>query len=149
MVLGMSSSRYDELVRAALDVRKRAYAPYSKFKVGAALRSDCGAIFVGCNVENISYGLTNCAERVAIGNAVAGGSIRFSAIAIVADTADPIAPCGACRQVLSEFGDLVVVMSTVDGVRSDQATVRDLLPLGSRGILDFKDDVPRGTFGGE
>ena len=94
----------DRLVAAAGSVRKRAHAPYSKFAVGAAILDGDGQIHLGCNVENASYGLSVCAERHAVGCAVAAGSSRFVAIAVVADTTPPTSPCGACRQVLAEFG---------------------------------------------
>ena len=86
---------WDQLVAAAWQARDAAYAPYSNFAVGAALLAKDGRIFLGCNVENISYGLTNCAERVAVGAAVAAGAREFLAVAVVADTCVPISPCGA------------------------------------------------------
>ena len=94
---------WEPLVEAAWAAREHAYAPYSNFPVGAALLVEDGRIFAGCNVENLSYGLTNCAERVAIGAAVAAGARGFLAVVVVAETKEPISPCGACRQVLAEF----------------------------------------------
>lgn len=125
---------WDKLVDAAWRVREFAYAPYSHFSVGAALLAEDGTIFTGCNVENISYGLTHCAERVAIGSAVAAGARKFLAIAIVADTTIPISPCGACRQVLSEFGDLRVLL--VNRTERVEFSLDELLPRASAGILD-------------
>lgn len=125
---------WDKLVEAAWQARESAYAPYSKFPVGAALLAVDGRIFSGCNVENISYGLTNCAERVAIGVAVAAGVRQFLAVAVVADTAVPISPCGACRQVLAEFGVPLVILAN----RNERVEflLEELLPRGSAGILD-------------
>ena len=125
---------WDKLVEAAWQARESAYAPYSQFPVGAALLAVDGRIFSGCNVENISYGLTNCAERVAIGAAVAAGVRQFLAVAVVADTAVPISPCGACRQVLAEFGVPLVVLAN----RNERVEflLEELLPRASAGILD-------------
>jgi cytidine deaminase len=124
----------ENLVEAAWQARAMAYAPYSNFAVGAALLAADGRIFVGCNVENISYGLTNCAERVAIGAAVAAGVREFRAVAVVADTRVPISPCGACRQVLAEFGVPEVILAN----KTERIEFRldELLPRASSGILD-------------
>ncbi len=124
----------DELIAAAWDAREMAYAPYSKFHVGAALLAGDGRVFSGCNVENISYGLTNCAERVAIGAAIAAGARSFEKVVVVADTAQPISPCGACRQVLAEFGVKSVILAN----RTQRVTfpLEELLPRASTGILD-------------
>ena len=116
------------LVAAAKDARENAYARYSGFKVGAALLTRSGETFTGSNVENASYGATICAERVAVFKAVSEGHKEFDAIAVVADTAAPIPPCGMCRQVMAEFGsDLVVVMANCAG-DTKQMTVGDLMP---------------------
>lgn len=124
----------DALVEAAWNARQRAYAPYSNFAVGAALLAADGRIFGGCNVENLSYGLTNCAERVAIGAAVAAGVRDFVAVAVVADTGVPISPCGACRQVLAEFGVPRVILA--NRTECLEFTLEELLPRASAGILD-------------
>ena len=115
--------------------RKQAYAPYSNFAVGAALLAGDGRVFRGCNVENISFGLTMCAERVAVGQAIAAGATDFIAIAIVSDSAEPVVPCGACRQVLAEFApNLRVLSSTLSGAESE-FSLTTLLPAPSQGIL--------------
>jgi cytidine deaminase len=124
----------DELIAEAWKARENAYAPYSDFKVGAALLGSDGGVFTGCNVENISYGLTNCAERVAIGAAVAAGVRAFEKVAVVADTSAPISPCGACRQVLAEFGVKTVILA--NRTESVVFSLEELLPRASTGILD-------------
>jgi cytidine deaminase len=109
----------DQLVRAASAARAFSYAPYSKFRVGAAVLSRDGGIFTGCNVENASYGLTVCAERSAIFKAVSEGASGFDAVAICTDTDSPVTPCGACRQVLAEFNlSMTVVCCTPSGQRA-------------------------------
>lgn len=127
---------HESLITAAIAARLRAYAPYSQFQVGAALLAADGRIFTGCNVENLSYGLTICAERNALFAAVAAGVREFTAIAIVADTREPISPCGACRQVMAEFGDFAIVSSNLEG-RTFESNVGTLLPRSKTGILDL------------
>ena len=125
----------DSLVEAARRAREQAYAPYSKYKVGAALEGTDGSVHLGCNVENASYGLTVCAERVAVGSAIAAGVTRFRRVAIVTDSDPPAAPCGACRQVLAEFAPDAEVIA-VGPARTLSWRVRDLLPAAfSRGQL--------------
>ncbi|OQY39622.1 MAG: cytidine deaminase [Spirochaetaceae bacterium 4572_7] len=104
-----------DLIDLAISTRTKAYTPYSNFKVGAALIDNNGETYVGCNVENGSYGLTNCAERTAIFSAVAGGMKKISTIAVVADTNGPVSPCGACREVINEFADdnTVIVLTNL------------------------------------
>lgn len=126
--------KLEAIIEAAWEARKHAYAPYSKFAVGAALLAADGRIFVGCNVENLSYGLSHCAERVAIGSAIAAGAREFLALAVVADTAVPISPCGACRQVLSEFG--VPLIHLANRRSALEFSTDELLPRASAGILD-------------
>ncbi len=117
------------LVAAATEARERAYAPYSRFKVGAALLCKDGSVYTGCNVENASYGLTCCAERTAIFKAVSDGKTEFVSIAIVLDSPDPSAPCGACRQVIYEFGPSIeVIMANVGSDRMDVMSIAELLP---------------------
>lgn len=129
-----------DLRTVAVEARERAYAPYSGFKVGAALLTESGAIFAGCNVENVSFGLTMCAERVAVGRALAEGENKFERIVIVSDSKVPVVPCGACRQVLAEFNPRLLISSwTLAGESADFA-LDDLLPTPSQGM-----DVPRGT----
>lgn len=125
---------WNKLVNEAWQVREKAYAPYSNFAVGAALLAADGRIFTGCNVENISYGLTNCAERVAIGAAVAAGVREFRAVAVVADTGVPISPCGACRQILAEFRVPRVMLA--NRTERLEFSLEQLLPRASSGILD-------------
>jgi cytidine deaminase len=108
----------DALVDAAREQQLKAYAPYSRFLVGAALEAEDGRIFTGCNVENASYGLTNCAERVALGTAVSAGARKFRRIVGATDAEPPSAPCGACRQALAEFGDMDVESVSPRGRRS-------------------------------
>jgi cytidine deaminase len=109
-------SEYDALIAAAKHSREHAQAKFSNFKVGAALRAVSGKIYGGCNVENATYGLTICAERVAIFKAISEGERKFDAIAVVTDTAMLTPPCGACRQIIWEFcGDVPVVMANVKG----------------------------------
>jgi cytidine deaminase len=118
----------DPLVRAALNARQNAHAPFSKFKVGAALEDSAGRIHTGCNVENASYGLTLCAERVAVFKAVSEGARQFRRVAVVADTDTLTPPCGACRQILWEFcGDVELVLSNLHG-KTEVLRLKDLLP---------------------
>ena len=106
----------DPLIEAALGARRNAHAPFSKFKVGAALEDSAGRIYTGCNVENATYGLTLCAERVAVFKAVSEGARQFRRVAVVADTDTLTPPCGACRQILWEFcGDVEIVLSNLTG----------------------------------
>lgn len=114
----MTPATVEALVAAAVAVRAHAYAPASHFRVGAAVLAADGRVFVGCNVENASYGLTICAERAAVCAAVAAGVRRIDAVAVATDLPEPARPCGACRQVLVEFGaDMAVVLAGRDGVR--------------------------------
>lgn len=124
-----------ELLAAALEVVKQAHAPYSGFQVGAALLDTDGAIHVGCNVENASFGLTICAERVAMATAVASGKRNFSAMVIVFGGEIMVPPCGACRQFMAEFApDLVVAWGGEDGI-AGRASLGDLLPGAFHGGL--------------
>ena len=122
-----------ELVNIAKEAMENAYAPYSHFKVGAALLAKDGTVFKGCNIENASYGATNCAERIAIFKAVSEGYREFEAIAIVASSGEYAAPCGICRQVLFEFlpDGKVILDSNEKGMMI--FSVQELLPFGFRG----------------
>lgn len=120
----------DPLVEAATEARTRAFAPYSNFKVGAAVEAEDGTVIPGCNVESASYGLTMCAERVAVFAGVARGFRRFKCVAVVTDTETPTPPCGACRQLLWEFApDAEVLLANLTG-KVLRFTVRQLLPHG-------------------
>jgi cytidine deaminase len=128
-------SDFSALVTAARDARTRAIAPYSGFKVGAALQTREGAVITGCNVENASYGLTTCAERVALLKALSDGHRHFVAIAVVADTESPTPPCGPCRQLLWEYcGDIPVVLANLTEVKA-QHQLGQLLPYPFDGRL--------------
>lgn len=116
------------LIRAARQARKRALAPFSRFRVGAALETVGGRIITGCNIESASYGLTLCAERVAIFKAVSEGERKFRRLAIVADTPQLTPPCGACRQIIWEFcGDIELILANLRG-KTAGCRARDLLP---------------------
>lgn len=119
----------EQLIAQSKVARENAYVPYSKFKVGAALLTEDGAVYHGCNIENASYSMTNCAERTAFFKAVSEGVTKFTAIAIVADTPGPVSPCGACRQVMAEFCSqtMPVYLTNMNG-DVQQTTVGDLLP---------------------
>src|SRR5450432_4071326 len=134
----MESEKHMELtslIEKARAAREQAYAPYSRFAVGAALRTKSGRVFVGCNVENLSFGLTICAERVAVGAAVAAGEREFEALAVVADSREPVTPCGACRQVLAEFSSTLPVCSANLEGAVYESCIADLLPRAKEGIL--------------
>lgn len=120
---------FTEIIKAAAEAREKAYAPYSHFKVGAALLTEDGKIYTGCNVENASYSHTICAERVAVFKAVCAGDKSFQAIAIVTELDDPASPCGACRQVLAEFsGNIQIIMANTKG-KIIVSNIEELLPL--------------------
>lgn len=125
----LPAERFDALLAAARAVRGRAYAPYSKFAVGAALLDDQGRIHAGCNVENAAYPQGLCAEAVALGQLVASGGRRIAAVVVVGESARPITPCGACRQRLREFADddLPILAADLSGVRA-RHTLGELLP---------------------
>ena len=129
----VSEEKLIELFCKALEASKNSYSPYSKFPVGAAILSEDGRVFTGCNVENRSYGLTNCAERTAMFSAAAEGVRRISAIAIAAPKSDyPVGPCGACRQVLTVFGEgsVPVIFGTKIGALQ-KTTLAELYPFDS------------------
>ena len=123
----LSRDDEDRLVQLAFEALENAYAPYSGFSVGAAILAQDGRTFTGCNVENASFGLSICAERNAVAAAVAAGARQFTAIAIVTSGAASASPCGACRQVLAEFGDFAVIQAGANGV-SERTSVAELLP---------------------
>lgn len=125
----MTEQEIQNLIDCAIVAREKTYSPYSHFGVGATLLCEDGTIYEGCNIENASYGLTNCAERTAIFKAVSEGQTKFKALAVVADTEGPCAPCGACRQVISEFEIPRIIMANLRG----DYTVVDL-----EGLLPFR-----------
>jgi cytidine deaminase len=117
----------EELAREAIRSRENAYAPYSGFKVGAAVLLKDGRVFSGCNIENAAYSMTNCAERTAIFKAVSEGEREFAALAVAADTKKPVAPCGACRQVILEFKIPKIIMANLKG-EIKTATLAEIMP---------------------
>ena len=123
----MTELEIQKLMDCAIKARENAYSPYSHFAVCAALLCEDGTLFEGCNIENASYGLTNCAERTAIFKAVSEGHIKFKALAVVADTEGPCAPCGACRQVMAEFKIPLIIMGNLMG-NIKIVTIEELLP---------------------
>jgi cytidine deaminase len=130
----------NHLIRAATDARANAHVPYSGFAVGAAVLTKSGKVFKGCNVENVSLRLTLCAEEVAVGGAIAAGEKELIAIAVVADSKQPILPCGACRQLLAEFNPAMNVISTTVGGTSETHSLDELLPKPRQGILEKSDE---------
>ncbi len=124
----ITDATIDRLVEAASRARAAAYAPYSGFAVGAAVLTDDGSIFTGANVENASYGLSVCAERHAIGTAVGNGHRSLVALAVVTSTTPPSSPCGACRQVITEFGPMAVILANLEGARIVTGS-EELLPM--------------------
>lgn len=127
-----------DLRKAAVEVRENAHAPYSKFKVGAAIRTTTGKIYVGCNVENVAYPEGTCAEAGAIAAMVAAGEMQLTEAYVVAGSDTPVTPCGGCRQKLAEFGtgEVSVTMATTNGVEQ-KTTLADLLP-GAFGAAHMK-----------
>lgn len=125
-----------ELIHRACEARKAAYAPYSGFQVGAAALGTDGRIYTGCNIENASYSLCNCAERTAIFKAVSEGCAAFAAIAVVAATKGPTAPCGACRQVIAEFQIPKIIIANTEGAQQ-VLSLEELLPYAfSKGDME-------------
>lgn len=133
---GVPNDVWEELYARARDVRRNAYAPYSEFPVGAALLTESGEIVAGCNVENASIGGTVCAERTALGTAIARGEREFRALCVVTEADPPAAPCGICRQVLTEFcEELPILMANEEGAR-EFTTLAALFPRAFTGLPD-------------
>lgn len=133
----LSAEEKSLLIDACLEAKNNAYAKYSNFRVGAALLAEDGKLYTGCNVENVSYGLTICAERTAYVKAVSEGSLKFKGIAVCTDVkGKPVSPCGACRQFMSEFNDLEIIM-TNNEKELKETTLSELLPMA------FDDDALR------
>ncbi|ANU12894.1 Cytidine deaminase [Planococcus halocryophilus Or1] len=128
----------EQLMKQSIEARNNAYVPYSKFPVGAALLTADGKVYLGCNIENAGYSLTNCAERTAVFKAVSEGDNKFVALAVSADTAGPVSPCGACRQVLAEFcpPNMPVYLTNLKG-DVQETTISELLP-GAFSTEDLK-----------
>lgn len=124
----MNSEEINTLIQFATVAREQSYSPYSNFAVGAALLCQDGTVYQGCNIENASFGMTNCAERTAIFKAVSEGHRLFQAIAVIADTEGPCAPCGACRQVMVEFNIPTIILTNLKG-HTQVYTLDELLPL--------------------
>lgn len=142
-----------ELARRALEAISNAHSPYSKIRVGAALLASDGRVFTGCNVENASFGLTICAERTALVKAISEGARQFEAMAIAAETAKGLMPCGACRQALSEFAPRLRILIVGPGARTREASLENLLPeafgpadipSGPAGVSSAQADIPLG-----
>ncbi|QIW80694.1 cytidine deaminase [Bacillus tequilensis] len=129
-----------ELITEALKARDMAYAPYSKFQVGAALLTKDGKVYRGCNIENAAYSMCNCAERTALFKAVSEGDTEFQMLAVAADTPGPVSPCGACRQVISELctKEVIVILTNLQG-QIKEMTVEELLP-GAFSSEDLHDE---------
>lgn len=126
------------LIEAAKEAREQAHVVYSEFPVGAALLTRSGKVFKGCNVENISLRLTLCAEEVAVGSAVVSGDTEIVAVAVVADSEEPVMPCGACRQLLAEFNPEMEVISATPSGRVETYSLSELLPRARQGIMEKK-----------
>lgn len=137
----ISPNTFRRLERAARAAAQGSYSPYSNFKVGAAILADSGRIYAGANIENASYGLCNCAERTAIFTAAASGERRIRVVAVYTPTSTPTMPCGACRQVINEFGPQALIISVCDSAERKEITLPQLLP-DAFGPADLVRDAP-------
>lgn len=137
----IADEAFDTLIAVAWQAREHAYAPYSGFAVGAAVQGASGAIYGGCNIENVSYGLSNCAERTAMFQAVAHGERQLLRLVVCADTSEPVTPCGACRQVMQELGPQMEVLLVNKAGRQLHTTVTELLPDGFQSFPQQKPEA--------
>ncbi len=140
-MVNLSVNVKERLIHRAIEARRNSYSPYSNFKVGAALLTQNGTIYSGCNFENVSFGAGTCGERVALGSALSAGEREFVAIAVCGGNS-PLKPCGICRQALLEFGDMLVICTDSKGERIEEYMLSELLPCAFSDFVSDKIQVP-------